>query len=426
MKLSRVLLGVSLIAYSLCGCTPTQSKSDGKTKEGGVKIGRPEKKTLRRVIEQPASIEAFEETPLVARIPGYVARVNVDIGDHVKREQVLAEISVPEMLKEHNQKQALVALANAEVEQAKAFLDTAKANIATAAAMEREADANHERWKSETRRVEALVASKVVDKQILDETLFQFRSAEAKVQLAKAMAKESEARREKAVADIKAAEARVKVAVADEERYAALADYRYLRAPFDGIVTRRNIHTGHFLHPQGGASGVVFQVARIDTLRIVSDIPESEAIFVKNDLAVKIQAPIFKTPPVEAKIRRTSWTLDAKARTLRIEIDYPNKDAVFRPGMFVNVSFAVEFKDRITLPASAIFLHNDQPCCWRVVDGKAVRTPLKLGGREVPLVEILLMQVRENTWENPTGQEDVVLTNLGAVTDGKEVPEQRK
>ena len=425
MKLFDVVCLTGLSACILSGCSPAPSKSADAGKKGGVKIGKPEKKSLRRVVEQPAAVEAFEETPLVARIPGHVEKVNVDIGQEVKRGAVLAELFVPEMIKELAQKDALVLQAKAELEQARASLGAAEAQILTAKAQVREADAGHERWKSEYQRVDKLVVDKVVDKQIRDETLYQRNAAEAKALSARALVTESEAKRDKAKADVSAADARVKVASADHGRFKALVDYREIVAPYDCIVTRRYIHTGHFLHPTGNASGVIFNVARTDKLRIIAEIPESEAIHVKNDLVVKIQAPVYKLPPVEGKVARTSWTLDPRSRTLRMEIDHPSKDSVFRPGMFVNVTFNVDFKDRITLPASAIFTHNDLPCCWRVVDGKAVRTALKLGVREGASVEVLQMQVRESTWENVTGNEDVVLTNLGAITEGKEVPGQK-
>jgi RND family efflux transporter MFP subunit len=435
---------LGLLAISPCGCQTKSNDAksgDGKGVDTAIKVGKPETKTLRRTIEQPATIEAFEETPLVAHISGYVDRVNADIGKQVKRGDILAELAVPEMVKELAQKTALVTQSRAEVDQTTASLEAAEAHILTAKAMVREAeatraraDANYDRWKSEYKRVEALVASKVVDRQILDETLNQFKSAEAnkveieaKVQSAQALAQESEAKRNKAKADVAAARARVQVAQAEEGRMQALVNYREIRAPFDGVVTKRNVHTGHFLQPNAsGSTGILFHVARTDILRIHADIPEAEAIYLAEGLPAKIQAPIFKDAPLDGKVARTSWTLDAKSRTLRIEIDHPNKEGKLRPGMYVNVVFTIELKDRPTLPMSAIFSHGDLPCCYRVESGKALRTPLKLGEREGQTVEILKMQKTAGTWENPTGQEVIVLTNLGAVTDGKELPASKK
>jgi RND family efflux transporter MFP subunit len=232
------------------------------------------------------------------------------------------------------------------------------------------------------------------------------------------MEKESEAKRNKAKADVEASKARVLVAQAEESRVAALAEYRFIRAPFDGVVTRRNIHTGHFLQP---GAGVLFVVARTDTLRVVAYVPESDAGFITEGATAKIQPAMLKDQAFEAKIARTSWTLDAKSRTLRIEFDSLNKDGKLRPGMYANLSIAVKFADRWTIPASAVFTHADQPCCWRRDDkGKAVRTPLKLGQREGQSVELLKLEVN-SAWEVPTGNEEIVVSNLGAVSEGKEI-----
>src|SRR5262249_7746539 len=179
-----------------------------------------------------------------------------------------------------------------------------------------------------------------------------------KVQSVQALTKESEAKRNKAKADLAAAKARVLVAQAEEGRLNALVEYRYIRAPFDGVVTRRNIHTYHFLQPNAsGGPSAFFVVAQTDKLRIISELPEAEAMYITDELDAKIQVPTLKDQIFTGKVTRTSRTLDPKTRTLRIEIDYDNKERKLRPGMFANVIFDVDLKERYTLPASAIFTY---------------------------------------------------------------------
>jgi HlyD family secretion protein len=440
MKIKSLLL----VALLMAGCTqpaPSGPTPGGKQPDTAVKTAHPQKKDLRRVIEQPATIEAFEETPLVAHIPGYVAKVPADIGTIVngpskgKPGEVLAELSVPEMLAELEQKKALVVQAGAEVKQAAASLDAAEAVILTAKAQVREAEssraralASYEYWKGQYQRIADAVDKQVIEKQVKEETLNKYKASEAyrdeieaKVLSAKALQKESEAKRNKASADVEASKARVLVAQAEEKRLAALAEYRFIRAPFDGVVTRRNIHTGFFLQPGAGMSNVLFVVARTDKLRIVADIPEMDAGFITNDLTAKIQPAILKDQQFEAKIARTSWTLDSRSRTLRVEFDYANKEGKLRPGMYANLTIAVKFADRWTIPASAIYTHADQPCCWRKDEkGKAVRTPLKLGLREGANVEVTKMEIN-SAWEAVTGNEEIVVSNLGAVSEGKDI-----
>ena len=439
----------TLLLALACGCTPSNIGTPApKASDATVKTDVPTMKPMRRVIEQPATIEGFQETALlVAHISGYVKKVDADIGKLVEPDDILAEIAVPEMLQELKQKEALVKQASAEVDQATATLTAAEANILSMQALVTEAKAararaaaNYERWKSEYARVEKLVSDKVVDAQIGAETLNQFKAAdairqevEAKVESAQAMTKESQAKRDKAKADVAASQARVLVAQAEEGRFKALADYRFIRAPFKGVVTRRFIHPGALLQPNASGGPVpMFFIARTDKVRIIAEIPENEAKYFLEDLpskiglAAKIQIPALKDQIFSGHVARTSDTLDPKTRTLRIEIDYVNKNKELRSGMFATLIFELEFVGRTTLPASAIFIHADQPCCWRVVNGKAVRTPVKLGLHDGQLVEVLKMKTPESNWESVTGSEEVIITNLGAVSESKEVKTERK
>lgn len=396
---------VILLGMTVAGCKGSTPPVKGDTT---VKTDVPKKKSLKRVIEQPASIDPFQEAPLVAHIAGYVADVKVDIGQEVKKGDPLAELAVPEMVKEHAQKLALVEQANTEVEVARAQEGEAKAAVARA-------EANKERWETEHLRVEKLYKDKIVEKQIVDETLAQTKSA-------RAAHLEAGARHAKAKADIAAAAARVKVAQAEEGRLKALVDYRKIEAPFNGVVTRRNIHPGHFLQPNAsGGPGVLFVVVQTDKLRVVADIPEAEAQYIAEGLEAVIDVPTLKDQLFTGMVTRTSKALESKSRTLRVEIDYINTEGKLRPGMYANLIFNVKLGERWTLPAPAIFMHSDLPCCWRVdADGKAMRTPLKLGVRDGQDVEILKMQ-KAGAWQPIDGGEQVVVSNLGAVSEGKEV-----
>lgn len=438
---------------ALAGCTPAAStKPEGSPKAGSTAIAtaNPKKKTFHRVIEQPAVIEAFEETPLVARIPGYVEKVTADIGQVVKGPkydakgtliepgEVLAELSEPEMLREQDQKKAIVRQMQAEVAQARAALEAAEAQVLSAKAQVREAEtsrtravASYEYWRGQHQRVADAADRGVIEKQVRDETLNKFKAAEAyreeieaKVQSTQALVKEIEAKRDRAKADIEAAQARVLVAQADEARHAAFLEYRFLRAPFDGVVTRRNVHTGYFLQPGTGTGpNILFVVARTDRLRIVAEVPESDAPLIALGMSAKIQPTTLKDQFFDGKIVRTSFTLDAKSRTLRVELDSPNAEGKLRPGMYANLALSVQFENRWSIPAAAIFVHIDQPCCWIVNEQrKAVRTPVKLGVREGKDVELIQMQRADGTWSAVTGSEEIIVANLGAVSEGKEVP----
>lgn len=413
----------------------------------------PERKAVLHVIEQPAFIEAYEETPVIARVPGYVRQVQVDIGDRVKGPrsvdqgkrlepgQVLAELRVPEMEAELRQKQALVAQAVAEVEQNVSAVEAAEANILTMKAMVGEAEAararaqaNYARWESEYQRVAGLVERRVIDEQTRDETRNQFKAAdaaraevEARVLSARAGTKESEAKRNRAQADLAAARARVEVAKAEEGRLAALLSYSELRAPFDGVVVRRNIHTGHYLQPaSGNGMQPVFVIARTDIVRVLVDVPEMDAPFVREGVPARVRIPTIKDQEFEGKVTRSSWSLDPKTRTLRTEIHLANPQGKLRPGMYAYVSLRAELPSTFTLPVSAVATQGDQSFCCQVVEGQAYRVPLKIGIRSGPVVQVLKKQGRPAAWEDLTGQEEIALANPGALADGQKVNVERK
>src|SRR5262249_50751016 len=152
-----------------------------------VTTASPTKRTIERKLQYPAFVHPFEETPMFAKISGFVRKVYVDIGDTVRGPkfdstgkeiepgQLLAELSVPEYDEELKQKQAQVAQAKAEVDQAEATLagtdahvDLAKASVREMESGRKRATANFERWQSEYQRIESLVKQQVIDAQTRD------------------------------------------------------------------------------------------------------------------------------------------------------------------------------------------------------------------------------------------------------------------
>ena len=136
----------------------------------------PTRKTIHYTVEQPGQIEPFEQTPIYAKIAGYVAAVHVEIGSCVKRGDLLAELRVPELVEEHRRKEALVVQAQLGITQAERSvkvvekgLDLARAEIDVARAAQEKAEALLKRWESEFERMDRLVQQNVLDKQSRDE-----------------------------------------------------------------------------------------------------------------------------------------------------------------------------------------------------------------------------------------------------------------
>jgi multidrug efflux pump subunit AcrA (membrane-fusion protein) len=309
----------------------------------------------------------------------------------------------------------------ADVEQAKKALASAEANIATMQASVVEARANNERWGSESRRITKLVQSGVIDEQSRDETRNQHKAAEARVLATEAMLRKAKTDRDKSMADVRSAEARVDVARAEARRMEAMLAYARIRAPFDGVVTRRKVNTGDFVQPAAGKGDWLFTVSRLDPVRLVVDVPEADAAMVEEKSEVTLNIPALRRPAVKAAVTRISWSLAPGARTLRAEIDLPNKEGKLRPGMYVYARISGEQPAGWALPASALVKQGDAMVCFLIEDGKAVRTPVQVGRGDGQFTEVLKLQKPGvSSWLDWTGKEEVAAKAAG-LSDGQTV-----
>jgi RND family efflux transporter MFP subunit len=396
-----------------------------------VTAGKPQRKTLELFTSQPGRIEAFEETPLYAKVTGYVEEIKVDIGDHVKKDDVLITLWVPELHDDLKQHEALVAQANAEVQQAEAQVEaflaavkTAEAGISQAEAGVLRAEADFQRWESEYERIQDLVSRGSQTQKLADEALSQFRSAEAAkeevaagIRSAQAALAEAQANVKKAEADKTAAKAKAQVASAQVARSQTMLGYTEIKAPFDGIVTRRNVDTRHYVHPASGAmSTPLLVVARTKKVRVFVDVPEMEAALVdggKTPDSALVLVQSLGGPEFPAPVTRTSWSLDSANRSLRTEIDIDNEDERLRPGMYATANILLEKReDSLTLPVTAIVRDGLKTFCCVVDSDKIQRVPVKLGLKVGNEVEVL-----EGLGEHQT----VVLARADALKDGQTV-----
>lgn len=405
-----------------------------------VTVVNPARETIHREVGQPGLIQAFERTPIVAKIPGYVLKWNVDIGDAVHKDQVLAELWVPEMVSDLKLKEAMIQQAEKALAMAKAQVATAQAQILEAKAAVERAQATRDYWEGQSESFKNLVTGNVLDKQTQADALNQFRSAaaalaeaKAKVESAKALEFEKERARDKAEVDILAADAA-------RQQQADLVGYAALKAPYDGIVTQRNnnLSIGQFVQPATGAQAdVLYVVERTDIVRIFVSVPETDAnwVYVGTPATVRLQA--LQGQEFKGKVTRTAWSLNTVTRTLLTEIDLENPELPkvgrrLRPGIYAYAKVAAEWRDVLTVPASAVATEGDvnvgyKNYCYLVEDGHVKRTQIEIGGKNDQLVEVLKKQVpavsagESARWAAFTGTEQVVQGDLSGLMDGQMV-----
>jgi RND family efflux transporter MFP subunit len=350
-------------------------------------------------VSEPGRVLAFEETPIYARVPGYVQEWKVNMGATVTEGQTLAVLSVPDI-------QAALAHKEAAIRQADAELKRARAAVMVA-------EKEEQRLKSQYERL-AKVGTGALNADSIDEAKYGYEAAQARLKSAQA--------------DVDVKQADLEAAAKDRDVQKAWLEFATLKAPYAGVVTQRNIDRGDFVQPATQARGnPLFVVQRTDLMRVLVSVPESDADWVGDgcDAGFRVQA-LRGREYKEQKVARVSWSLNPRERTLTAEIDVPNPDGALRPGMYVYATITAQRIGLRTLPASAVVTRPDQTqgdktFCFGVEGGKAVQTPVKVGARDDQRVEVLAKQPPGGgAWQPFTGDEEVAVDG-SKLSDGQAV-----
>jgi len=260
-------------------------------------------------IQLPGNIQAFTEAPILARADGYIKRRMVDIGDRVRAGQPLAEIEAPEVDAQLRQAQANLQQTRAALDQANANLEQGKSNLELARVTAR-------RWAN-------LSAQGVVSKQENDQYQAQYQAQTANVTaLEKAIAAQR--------SNIAAAEANV-------ARLDEVQSYRVVKAPFDGVITLRNVDVGALVN---AGNTLLFRVAQTATLRVYVNVPEANTASVHPGQMARLSVASLPGRTFTGMVARSTGSLDPSTRTLLMEVDVPNPDGTLLPGMYATVDLS--------------------------------------------------------------------------------------
>ena len=428
---------IPLLALAAAGCHKAAPEKEPIEVEPPVSLVKPQKRDLHREIGQPGYVFAYEQTSLYPKVAGYIEEWLVDIGDTIKKGQLLARIYVPELHARHKEKKADVALDEVRVRLAYQSVDVAQEQVRVALADIDKYKADVERWQSEVPRLaSAKVEGRlVVNEQILAESQRQLELARASLAAAQAREKARAVELSKAKVDVEAAQAQVVVDNAAEEHLAALVSYTLMHAPYDGMVVIRNANTGDYVEPRYGTEspplgGIVseapargtplYVVARTDLVRVYVDVPEMEASYIQRGTKARVRIQSLNDAEIEGTVARTSWALNVQSRTLRAEIDLPNKDARMRPGMYAYGLVEIERRNVFALPQDAVIEIGNRNTIYLHENGKAMRTPVQRGISDGKYVEVFRKKVKEK-WEAFTGDEAVIVGDLPELRDGEKV-----
>jgi RND family efflux transporter MFP subunit len=354
IKALAAVVGISvvgIVAERYLAASPSKSaKADTRP---GVEVEHPRRATVVQRLQTNATLEAFEETDLFAKVSGYLSDVRVDIGDHVKAGQVLAVISVPEMENELAEDQAQLDSKQRSLETAQRQVDHSKANVTLQ-------DATF-------KRQEVLFKARNIADQTLDE-------ARASADIAKADVGVAEANRAFAAAQ-------VALAAATVERIKTLLAYAQIVAPFDGVVARRLVNRGDLVQAATSTRTTpLFTVQRIDTIRVFCDVPENDVPHLHIGDPAIVKPYGFEGKPFIGTVTRFSLRLNPETRNMRTEIDLSNPEERLYPGMYAEVSLEMNRRpDALTVPAAAVGSDGLGNFVYTITDNRITRLAINIG-----------------------------------------------
>jgi len=278
----------------------------------------------------PGTTAAFAAANIYARATGYIDQRNVDIGDHVKQGELLAELAVPELDEQISQNEATL-------EQLKAAVQQAQANATLAQAT----------WGR--------------DKPLLRDGWVTGHQGDIDLQTVKA----DEAAVSVAQANVSAQERLLRV-LRQNRAYASVV------APFDGIITQRNVDVGSLVQGNANTGTFMFEIMQKDVIRVWVYVPQDAAFGVAPGVDAIVRVPELPNRQFPGKVTRIADALQSGTRTLLTEIDIPNPDGALPPGIYCSVELRIPRKTpSFLIPAEALLFNRNGLQAAVVKDGKA-------------------------------------------------------
>ena len=310
-----------------------------------VAVVQPTRQSSSDEIVLPANIQAFTDSPIYARTDGYLKKWYVDIGGHVKKGELLAEIETPEVDQQLSQARADAATAQANVNLAKITAD----------------------------RYEGLLKTDSVAKQDVDN----------------------------AHGDYEAKQAALASAAANVKRLEDLQSFQKIYAPFDGVITARNVDIGDLIDAgaSGGTQKELFHIAFTRELRVYVSIPQADSAGARPGVKAELALPEFPGRRFSGKLVSTAQAIDPSSRTLLAEISVDNPTGELLPGAYAEVHLAVPSAGpTFTVPVSALLFRADGLHVVTVENSdRAVLTNITIG-RDLGNVAEILSGLTGNEW----------------------------
>ena len=345
--------GVIALLCLSCGSGPTANPSNAKAQSAPpptvdtVKVASGK---LAIAVRLPGELQAYEAVAVYPKVPAFVDSITVDRGSVVKSGQLMARLVAPELAAQRAEAQSKLQGAEAQRVEAEAKLASD--------------DGTYQRLKS------ASATPGVV--------------AGNDLEIAQKAVEGDRARLEAVRKSAQAAEASLK-------SITEIESYLQIRAPFEGVVTERNVHPGALVGPSGGAGGQMplVRVEQTGRMRLVVPVPEKYAADIVNGANVEFAVPAFPKQTFSGTVARIARSVDVKTRTMPVELDVRNADGRLASGMFPEVLWPVRRPDpTLFVPTSAVARTTEATFVVRIRNGSPEWVNVRTGEVDGKLVEI--------------------------------------
>lgn len=386
-----LIAGIALLAPACSRSPNVQARNTTAAEIPTVAVVRAASEDLSHDLVLTAEFRPFQEVDVMAKVAGYIKQINVDVGDRVTENQLLATLEIPEMAD--------------DLRRAQAALDRSQAEVARAKDEEQRAESAHDIAHISFQRLSGVAEKKpgLVAQQEIDDAHSKDLVTEAQVSGAKSA--------------LAAANEQVAVSKAELQKVQTLIDYTRVTAPFTGVITKRYADKGSMIQAGTASQSQAMPVVRLsqnNLLRLILPVPESAVPTVHIGQQVEVQVPtLHRSFP--GRVARFADKLSLATRTMDTEVDVPNANLVLIPGMYAEVNLTLDRHNAvIAVPVMAVDI--DQGSSGRVL----IVTPnnrVEVRKIELGLETANHVEVRSGLNEGDV----VVLTGRSGLHPGQEV-----
>jgi len=352
------ILSSSVLVVTVCACASCGSNSDSNTKAQAsapatptVEVAKVSAKTLSITTRLPGELQAYEIVAVFPKVTAYVDSISVDRGTHVKSGQLMARLVAPEVAAQRAEAQSKLQAAEAQRAEAEAKLASDQST--------------YERLKSASATPGVVAGNDLeVAQRAVDADRARLDAMKGSADAAKSALK--------SVSDIES--------------------YLLVRAPFDGVVTERNVHPGSLVGPANGTSGAATPMLRVEKsnkLRLVVPVPEKYVAGMSQGTKVQFSVPAYPSQTFGGTIARIAHSVDVKTRTMPVELDVNNADGRLSSGMLPEVLWPVRrVEATLFVPVSAVARTTEATFVIRIRDGNAEWVNVQTGEIDGKSIEV--------------------------------------